>query len=104
MYRTIQKPVGDEADAVLIRLVQRAARKKSVWPPLFTSTFLARRIEECSGVTVQPFDIGALLGRFGVLARGTGQHPYDRRTAELHAALRQMILLARRIERRKLGR
>ena len=49
----------------------------------------------------QPFDIGALMDRFGVLARGTGQRPYERRTAELHAALPQMILLARRIERRK---
>ena len=91
----------DEATARVIRLVQRASRKRSVWPPVFTAHWLSARILEATGATARPFEVGDILDRFGVFRHGRGQAPARRQTADLQAALPEMVRLARRIERRK---
>ena len=80
----------DEATARVIRLVQRASRKRSVWPPVFTAHWLSARILDATGATVRPFEVGDILDRFGVFRHGRGQVPARRQTAELQAALPEM--------------
>ena len=81
----------DEATARVIRLVQRASRKRSVWPPVFTAHWLSARILEATGTTARPFEVGDILDRFGVFRHGRGQAPARRQTADLQAALPEMV-------------
>ena len=101
LYRVIQSSPLFAREAHLIRLIQRAIRKKSVWGEDFTATELAARIEALSGDSVTASELIPLLDRHGVFPRGTGQFPYRRKTADLRCALPVMVLAARRTERRK---
>ena len=85
----------------MVRRIQRAIRKKSAWAELFTATELAARIEALSGPSVRVSDLISLLDRYGVFPRGTGPFPYRRKTADLRLAMPEMVLAARRTERRK---
>ena len=101
MYRVIQgSPLGVR-EAHLVRLIQKALRKKSAWGKEFTATELAARIEALSGASLTASDLIPLLERYGAFSRGTGPYPYRRKTADLRHALPEMVLAARRTERRK---
>ena len=67
----------------------------------FTATELAGRIKAVSGTGVSVSELICLLDRYGVFPRGTGQSPYRRKTADLRRAMPEMVLAARRTERRK---
>ena len=85
----------------LVRLIQRASRKKSAWKEDFTATELAARIEALSGPGVSVSDLISLLNRYGAFPRRAGPFPYRRKTADLRRAMPEMVLAARRTERRK---
>ena len=101
MYRVIKSAPLYVHEAHLVRLIQRAIRKKSAWGEDFTATELAARIEALSGAGVMPSHLIPLLNMYGVFARGTGHFPYRRKMADLRRALPEMVLAARRTERRK---
>ena len=88
-------------EAHLVRLIQRAIRKKSAWGEYFTATELSARIEALSGAVVTASGVIPLLEMYGAFSRGTGPFPYRRKTADLRRALPEMVLAARRTERRK---
>ena len=101
MYRVIQSAPLTLREAHLVRLVQRAIRKKSAWGEYFTATELAARIEALSGAVVTASELICLLDMYGAFSRGTGRYPYRRKTADLRRALPEIVLAARRTERRK---
>ncbi len=102
LYRVIKSPPLTIGEARLVRLIQRAIRKKSAWGEQFTATELAGGIKALSGAGVSVTDLICLLDRYGVLSRGTGHFPCRRKTADLRCAMPEMKLAARRAERRKL--
>ena len=101
MYRVIQSAPLTLREAHLVRLVQRAIRKKSAWGEHFTATELAARIEALSGERLTSSELICLLDMYGAFSRSTGQYPYRRKTADLRCALPEMVLAARRTERCK---
>ena len=101
LYRVIQSAPLAMYEADMVRRIQRAIRKKSAWGEHFTATELAARIEALSGPGVKVSDLISLLDRYGAFTRGTGQFPYRRKTDDLRLAMPEMVLAARRTERRK---
>ena len=101
LYRVIKNSPLNVREAHLVRLIQKAIRKKSAWGADFTSTELAARIEAVSGDRATASELISLLDMHGVFSRGTGQHPSRRKIADLRRALPEMVLAARRTERRR---
>ena len=101
LYRVIQSAPLTLREAHLVRLVQRAIRKKSACGEYFTATELVARIKALSGERLTPSELICLLDMYGAFSRGTGQYPYRRKTADLRRASPEMVLAARRTERRK---
>ena len=101
MYRVIKSAPLTLREAHLVRLIQRAVRKKSAWGEHFTATELAGRIKAVSGTGVSVSELICLLDRYGAFPRDTGQFPYRRKTADLRCAMPEMKRAARRTERRK---
>ena len=101
MYRVIQSAPLGVHEAHVVRRIQRAIRKKSALEEHFTATELAARIEALSGPGVMVSDLLSLLNRYEAFPRGTGPFPYRRKTADLRRAMPEMVLAARRTERRK---
>ena len=101
MYRVIQSAPLGVYEAQLVRRIQRAIRKKSAWGEHFTATELAARIEALSGPGVRVSDLMSMLNRYGISPRGTSPFPYRRKADDLRRAMPEMVLAARRTERRK---
>ena len=62
LYRVIQSSPLYVREAHVVRLIQRAMRKKSVWGEEFTATELAARIEALSGAGITDSELICLLG------------------------------------------
>ena len=101
LYRVIQSAPLTVIEAHLVRLVQRAIRKKSAWGEYFTATELVAGIKALSGARLTRSELICLLDMYGAFSRGTGPYPYRRKTADLGRAFPEMVLAARRTERRK---